>query len=185
MIFLASVIGVSAVSASEVYPLGRSNFSLKLDYIEFTDSALKTINTDSGTYFGIKGFANISPRVYLGGEIGWTYADGRYQATNTQVYYIPLEFNAKYAIEASPNFVIAAGGGLSLNYAEVRVAAIWPFWGYVNAWLFGGQLFLDLNYVADGWFIGLNGKYQATEDFKSTDVDFNNWRVGIQVGGYY
>lgn len=183
--FLVAVIGVSAVSASERYPLGRSNFSLKLDYIEFTDNALKAIDTDSGTYFGIEGFANVSPRLYLGGEIGWTYADGRYQTTNTQIYYVPLEFNAKYAIEASPNFVIAAGGGISFNYAEARVSPIGLVWGYSNAWLFGGQLFLDLNYVADGWFIGVNGKYQTTEDFKSTDVDFNNWRVGIQIGGMY
>ena len=95
--FLVALIGVSAVSASERYPLGRSNFALKLDYIQFTDSVIKNLNTDSGTYFGIEGYGNISPSLYLGGEIGWGYADGRYQVTNTAVYYVPLEFNIKYA----------------------------------------------------------------------------------------
>lgn len=184
MSFLVAVIGVSSVPASERHPLGRSNFALKLDYFEFKDSALATLNTDTGTYFGIEGYSNISPRLYIGGELGWGYADGRYLGRYTQVGYFPLELNLKYAFKAARKFVIAFGGGPSLNYAELR-AGSYPFGGYVNDWLFGGQLFLDLNYVSDGWFIGVNGKYQATDGFKSTKIDFSNWRAGIQVGGYY
>lgn len=182
--FLVVVIGVSSVPASERYPLGRSNFTLKLDYFQLTNSALKGSNLDSGSYFGIEGYRSISPGLYLGGEFGWAYTDARYVNTYWQLGFYPLELNLKYAVKASRNFVIAFGGGASLNYAEAR-AGIWPYGGYVSDWLFGGQVFLDLNYVSQGWFIGVNGKYQVTSDFKGRDFDFDNWRVGIHIGGNY
>jgi outer membrane protein W len=40
------------------------------------------------------------------------------------------------------------------------------------------------------WFIGINGKYQITEDLEfdvqgedvNTDTKADNWRAGVQVG---
>ena len=180
--FFITVIGSSAVCAAEKAPLGKSHFSFKLDYIQFTDGVLDTINTDTGVYIALEGYRNIAPGLYLGGEVGWAYADGRYRGYYTDLYYLPLEFNIKYAVAPSPKLVIDFGAGISLSYAE-QVAYNWPLWGLNSDWLFGGQVFMDINYVINNnLFIGLNGKYQTTEDFKSYDYSYDNWRLGISFG---
>ena len=58
-------------------------------------------------------------------------------------------------------------------------------------WVFGGQVFADITYkMTNQWFIGINGKYQFTDDLnldiQGEDIETNartdNWRVGAQVG---
>jgi hypothetical protein len=60
-------------------------------------------------------------------------------------------------------------------------------------WLFGGQFFIDLNYKFNQWFLGINAKYQITEDFEEwghpygldLDHNLNNWRIGGQIGFWF
>jgi hypothetical protein len=41
---------------------------------------------------------------------------------------------------------------------------------------------MDLNYTMNQFFIGVNTKYQLTEDFKDFNYNYNNWRIGGQLG---
>jgi hypothetical protein len=41
---------------------------------------------------------------------------------------------------------------------------------------------MDLTYRINWFSIGLNAKYQATEDFNDEDLDLNDFRVGVQMG---
>jgi hypothetical protein len=103
--------------------------------------------------------------------------------------YVPVEVNLKYATEVSPHFVIDFGAGLSYNYAKIDVQDV----GDEDEWLFGGQCFVDLNYTFDTFFLGINGKYQLTEEgnYQSTEegydlkVNFDNWRIGGQIGFFF
>ena len=79
----------------------------------------------------------------------------------------------KASIEATPNFVIDMGLGLSYNYVDLSSD---------DDWLLGGQFFFDTNFTLGNLLLGFNGKYQLTEDYKNSFVNYDNWRVGGQIG---
>jgi len=177
----------TVVFAQEKAPLGVGNLALKVDYIEFTEDDLDDLDVDTGLYLGIEGFYEVSPNLYLGLEIGYAVdMDGDldlFEEYDVDLTYIPVEVNLKYAAELSPRFVIDFGGGLSYNYAEIDIDRF----GDDDEWLFGGQLFLDLNYTFDAFFLGINGKYQITEESDDLydDWSFDNWRIGGQIGLFF
>jgi len=199
----AFVMAFSAVYAAEENPvLGNGNVAVKVDYIGFTDSHVKDHDYDKGTYVGLEGYAQIIqdlPNLYLGMEIGYTNPDGGYLGYadpdhpkypahyHAELTFVPVELNLKYAIEVAPNFTFAFGAGPSCNYAKLEGYKIDVGPPSVNfsedRWLFGGQVFADLNYkLSQQFFVGINAKYQATEEFGDEDLNFNNWRIGAQVG---
>lgn len=181
-ICMVFVMATAALHAQEKAPLGNSNFAVKLDYIAFTDSHFDELgNQDDGLYIGIEGYANISPNLYLGGELG--------TGTNIEAFggeeitFVPVELNLKYAKEADNNFVVDFGAGVSYSYAELEYQT---FLGSVrderDDWLLGAQFFANLTYKIHWLSIGVNGKYQITEDFRDENIDLNNYRLGVQLG---
>jgi hypothetical protein len=165
----------TVVRAQETAPLGAGNLALKVDYISFTEDDLEDADLDSGVYLGLEGFGEITPNLYLGLEVGYAFVDeGKFDLDLT---YVPVELNLKYAAEVSPQFVIDFGAGVSYNYAKIEDHDFDE-----DDWLFGGQFFVDLNYTFDCFFLGVNGKYQLTEEGDDFDVSFDNWRIGGQIG---
>jgi hypothetical protein len=81
--------------------------------------------------------------------------------------------------------VVDFGAGVSYNWMKEEFSGR-NISSPGDDWLWGGQFFAALNYKIDRFFIGINGKYQLTEDFEindnETDVNANNWRIGGQVG---
>lgn len=191
----AFVMTSTVVFAQEKAPLGVGNLALKVDYIDFTEDELEDLDVDSGLYLGLEGFYEVSPNLYLGLELGYAaVSDGDLDEIeffsdepDVELTYIPVEVNLKYAAELSPNFVIDFGAGLSYNYAEIDVEG----YGDEDEWLFGGQFFVDLNYTFDAFFLGINGKYQITEEVDDTEgvddseASFDNWRIGGQIGFFF
>jgi hypothetical protein len=189
---------VSAQENQEKAPLGVGNLALKVDYIAFTENDLEDADIDSGLYLGIEGYGEIVPNLYLGAEVGWANPDGDvFGIVDTELTYIPVEVNLKYAAELSPQFIIDVGAGVSYNYAKIELdAAIGTFEDIETGeelgasideseWLFGGQFFVDLNYTFDQFFLGINGKYQITEEGDDLEVSFDNWRIGGQIGFFF
>ena len=195
----------TVVSAQEKAPLGVGNLALKVDYIAFTEDDLEDLDVDSGLYLGIEGYGEITPNLYLGLEVGWTNPDGDFHdIADTELTYMPVELNLKYAVEVSPQFIIDFGAGVSYNYAKIELDVKREFEESVSfyiigedeptverhhfsesEWLFGGQFFVDLNYTFDKFFVGINGKYQLTEEGDDLPVKFNNWRIGGQIGFFF
>lgn len=185
-LFLISICTVfvmtsAVLHAQERIPLGNGNVSVKLDYIVFTDNHFDNPgNEDDGLYIGIEGYGKILPNLYLGGEIGQGINIG---VLGEDISFVPIELNLKYAIETANNFVIDFGAGVSYSYVELRDQN--PFgagWNERDDWLFGGQFFGDLTYKIDWFSIGVNAKYQITQDFRDEDFDLSNLRVGAQIG---
>ena len=96
--------------------------------------------------------------------------------------------NLKYVFELDPNWSIGVGAGISYNYFKIEANNIDES---VDDWVFGGQVFADINYkLSKEWFIGINAKYQFTDDleFEVRDQDINtktsadNFRVGAHIG---
>jgi hypothetical protein len=185
-LFLFSVTIVFAMASATVYAaerasLGNGNFALKLDYIVFTDDHFdRPGNEDDGLYVGLEGYGEIFPNLYLGGEIG--------QAVNIdlggeEISFFPFELNSKYVIEAAPNLVADFGVGFSYSYVELQYQPLFqPVQRERDDWLFGAQFFTDLTYKIHWFSVGVNAKYQVTEDFRDEDLDLNNWRAGVQIG---
>jgi|APFre7841882630_1041343.scaffolds.fasta_scaffold101418_1 hypothetical protein len=177
----ALVVTSTVVSALEKAPLGNGNFAVKLNYIAFTDSHFSEgDNENVGSYLGLEGYGKITPNVYLGGEIG--------TATNInfggeEISFVPLELNVKYAKEAARDFVVDFGAGLS--YSSVKIQNT-PLFGVAQEsrsdWVWGGQVFADLTYKIQRFCIGVNGKYQITQDFNNENIDLSNYRLGVQLG---
>ena len=176
------VLGSSAAFAAEKASLGAGNVALKLDYISFTESELKDVEVDTGFYIGLEAYGEITPNLYLGAEVGYANPDGSVGIVDTEATFVPIELNLKYAFKAAPNLAIDIGAGVSYNFAKVELTAFGISLYDDDDWLFGGQFFVDLNYTVNQFFIGVNAKYQLTEDFKDADFGFSNWRVGGQVG---
>ena len=96
----------------------------------------------------------------------------------------------------NPDFVIAAGGGLSWikidgtfevhNFILVGDQYIQTIDRRVpeSEWLFGGQIFTDLTFTYHWLQLGINAKYQMTQEMKSEgeNFDVNNYRLGAQIG---
>lgn len=183
---LASLVLVLMMLASTAYsaqtaPLGTNNVAVKIDYMQFTDNIIEAVDLDTAIYLGLEGFTQISPNIYLGGEIGYASPDGNVLGIDTELTYIPLELNLKYAVQNSPDFTIDFGGGLSYIYIEERILL-----GGVtissDEWLFGGQFFVDGNYTFGQYFAGANFKYQITQEVDGSTYDYSNWKLGGQIG---
>ena len=175
---ISFVLVSTTVYSAERVPLGNGNFAIKLDYITFTDDYWSG-QGDDGLYIGLEGYVEIIPNLYLGGEFG--------EGVNVSIFdkditFVPIELNLKYAIETAPNVVIDFGAGASYNYAEIYIQNIFSTDIEEDDWLFGGQIFAGLTYKIKRFFMGINGKYQITENFKDEDFDFTNWRLGVQIG---
>lgn len=167
--------------AAQKVPLGFGNIALKLDYIDFTNGDLDDTDVDTGVYVGLEGYGEIAQNLYLGMEVGYTQPNGDIDAYDTELTFVPVELNLKYALEPGPDFIIDFGAGVSLNYGEFKISGP-GLSDSVDDWLFGGQFFTDLNYKIDRFFFGINVKYQITEEFEDNDFDMNNWRIGGQIG---
>lgn len=173
--FLAASVPAQETGA----PLGKGNVAVKLDYISFTDSYFDATEND-GVYFGIEGYGRIAPDLYLGGAVGQGV---NVEMLGEEIDFIPIELNLKYANEISANVIVDVGAGLSCSSVEIRQSI--PFPGSDETrdeWLFGGQVFADLIYKIGRISIGLNGKFQITEEFGSEDFNLNNYRLGVQLG---
>lgn len=179
------IVSTVVPAAGQRTSLGLGNMAIKLDHISFTDDVLENSDVDSGLYVGIEGFGEISPNLYLGVEVGYANIDGSINVwgipVDTEVTFIPVELNFKYVLEAAPRLVIDFGAGVSFNYVEEKASALGVS-ADEDDLLFGGQFFMDLSYTVNEFFLGVNGKYQITEEFKDWDYDYNNWRIGGQVG---
>jgi len=183
VLILSFVIVPSAV-CNAASPLGIIHFGAKVDYIEFTDSFLEDVDLKKGVYFGAEIYSIILPYLYLGLEAGYSNPSGTYLGNDTELTYVPLELNAKVALEPVKNLAIDAGAGVSVNYAELKtsIGSLPPM--AEDDWLWGGQFFADINYIAGGViYISINGKYKFAENgLKGYDVTLNNWMVGGQIG---
>jgi opacity protein-like surface antigen len=193
---LMVVFASTSLYAAEKYSLGMGNIALKVDYINFTEDAFEDIEIENGVYVGLEGYYAIYPNLYLGLEAGWAGAEndndieieGEQVNVDVDVTYVPVELNLKYAFELGPNWVMDLGAGISYNFFQVELNRLDVD---EDDWVLGGQVFADINYkLSSQWFIGINGKYQFTDDLEleakdqdiKKDVSADNWRVGAQVG---
>lgn len=187
------VFASTTLYAAEKYALGMSNIALKVDYVNFTDDAFENIDLENGVYVGLEGYyAIICPNLYLGLEAGWAGSQndddinvaGRQVDVDLDVTFVPVELNLKYAVPLDPRWTMGFGAGISYSYFQIEADRIDES---ADDWVFGGQVFADINYkLSDQWFIGINGKYQFTDDLEfdnyDTSTSASNWRVGAQIG---
>jgi hypothetical protein len=175
---IAFVLAFTTVYSAERALIGSSNIAVKLDYIAFTDKQWNG-QGDDGLYIGLEGYGEISPNIYLGGEIG----NGvNMDILGDDLNLITIELNGKYAIKAATNAAIDFGAGVSYNNADIRIDQLFSPDIEDKEWLFGGQIFADLDYKIKKFIIGINGKYQITANFKGHNFNLSNLRLGIQIG---
>lgn len=171
-----------AAKAQKKTLLGKGNFAVKLDYIQFTDDYFDVPGRENdGIYLGLEGYGKITPNLYLGGEVGQGHNISFFGGED--ITFAPIELNLKYATEPAHNLIVDFGAGVSYSYVELRSYTLFSSVSIErDDWLIGGQIFADLTYKI-GWFsAGINAKYQMTEDFEGSDVDLSNWRLGFQLG---
>jgi len=191
-VMIVFVFASTTLYAAEKYDLGMGNVALKIDYINFTEDAFDEIDLENGVYVGLEGYYAIYPNLYLGLEAGWAGSkndddidiEGETFNVDIDVTFIPVELNLKYAVALSPDWVWDIGAGVSYSYFKIEANEIDED---VDDWLFGGQVFTDINYkLSKEWFIGINAKYQFTDDLEFDNVDTetsaDNFRVGAHVG---
>jgi hypothetical protein len=184
----------SAAFGAEKVLIGNGNIALKMDYLQFTENALEDLDNDECFYIGLEAYNKITPNLYIGMEVGYATSEGSARVINTElesvkadteVTFVPIELNLKYALDITPRLAVDFGAGPSYNWMKEDISGT-RISSPGDDWLWGGQFFADLNYKIDRFFIGINAKYQFTEDFEidddGTDVNANNWRIGGQVG---
>lgn len=162
---------------------GSAHFGLKIDYIHFTDDVLEDNDIEEGGYLALETYGMVLPNLYFGGEIGVSHIDGSYNSLDTELTFVPVEIYVKYRFDLSPRFNFDIGIGGSHCFYKVEIAAETTEDGDDSdkSSVWGGQAFVDLNAEFDWFFIGVNAKYQITEDFIG-GIDLNNYRAGAQFG---
>lgn len=197
VLFLVAILFIatsSVASGEEKALLGNGNIALKMDYLIFTENALEDLDNDECFYIGLEAYNKITSNLYVGMEIGYANSEGSARVVNnqlirvkadTELTFVPIELNLKYALDITPRLVLDFGAGPSYNWMKEEISARGNS-SSEDDWLWGGQFFAALDYKIDRFFIGINAKYQLTEDFEidddETDVNANNWRIGGQVG---
>lgn len=172
---------------------GAGGVRIKMAYLGFTDSILDDYRIDHPTYVGAEAYWKVHPQLYLGGEIGYANRDSSAvivddtipRQAETEVTYVPVELNVMNILSFGEHVQTRFGIGVSYNY--VRIESDPPPGGVMlkssdddKEWLIGGQLFADINYHINNFFVGLDLKLQITKDW---DVeDYSNGRVGGHVG---
>ena len=183
ILLMASLIAASSAAYPAELNFGPNNFAVKLDSIHFNDKALKSV--DSGYYIGFEGYGDLGKNFYLGAEVGYANIDGSEEGQGTRVdeelIFVPIELNLKYTIKIVSRLIFDIGAGGSYNYVK-ETASVEGVSSALHEWLWGGQFFADLNYKVGQFFLGANGKYQLTKSGKDFGHNFNNWRVGGQIG---
>jgi hypothetical protein len=130
-------------------------------------------------YVGLEGYGEVFPNLYVGAEIGQGF---NVDVLGEEITFVPIELNSKYAFEVVRNLVLDFGAGISYVYVEIRDEGPFGSGQTEDDWLFAGQFFGDLTYKIHWFSIGVNAKYQITEDFSGEDFNLNNLRVGTQIG---
>jgi len=194
LVAISFMVMTSVAYGAEKVLLGNGNIALKMDYLQFTESALEDLDNDECFYIGLEAYNKITSNLYVGMEIGYASSEGSGDVifddfgevdADTELTFVPIELNLKYALDITPRLVVDFGAGASYNWMKEEISARGRS-TEEDDWLWGGQFFAALNYKIDRFFIGINGKYQLTEDFEidddETDVNANNWRIGGQVG---
>lgn len=176
----AFVVASTLVSAQEKVPLENGNFAVIMDYINFTDGHFDDgVNEDDGVYVGLEVYRKINSNLYLGGEIG---NGTNIELSGEEITFSPVELNLKYAKVSARNFVVDFGAGLSYSSVKIQNSPFFVAQEERSDWLFGAQIFADFNYIFNSFYIGANGKYQITEEFKNEGIDLSNYRLGVQFG---
>ncbi|MEM5787111.1 MAG: outer membrane beta-barrel protein [Syntrophobacteraceae bacterium] len=197
-ILFCFVLASPCLSRAETYQIG-ANVAAKVDYFHFTDSNIADLNAQDGVYVGIEAYKQLFfPNFNLGMEVGWAGTSGSTtgfvpfgpfitQVTlDTDINYIPIEFNAKYVVPLSDCFSLDLGAGFSINHFDIETKI--PALGSVSDddWVWGGQFFTGLNYRYRNWLMGINFKYQLTEELRffgaNTSTSADNLRAGVQIG---
>lgn len=192
---LLSILFALILVTSPVYAVTcniGAGVALKADYIHFTDSNISDLlNAEDGYYVGFEAYKQLFiPNFYLGVESGYARStngedSNQLFVTANELTYVPIELNAKYVFSINPCLNVDIGAGVSYNYFEVEIE---NFFGHISDhdWVFGGQFFLDINYVImENFFVGIGAKYQLTDDssiFGINDTNLNNIRAGVQIG---
>jgi hypothetical protein len=199
VVFLFAVLSSTCVQA-QTY---GDDISVKVDYFHFSDSQIKRLNASDGVYVGVEAYRQLfCPGLSFGLAIGWAGTSGSvagpvqnplflplFVSADSNIDYVPIEFNIKYVIPVSRCLNFAFGGGGSINYFSISSNT--QFGGLaVNAsdsnWVWGGQVFGELNYRISNWFIGADVKYQLTQDLSLFGIDTqagaDNFRAGGHIG---
>lgn len=178
LLLAASFVFLSTVGyAAEKITLGKNNFAIKVDSINFNNK-----NTDDGVYVGAEGYKEIEKNLYLGAEVGYVSTDSRvtiFGATvNSDTTFLPIEINMKYAVRIIDHVIFDLGIGGSYNYTKEEFSGS----GSIDEWLFGGQLFGDINVTIGQVFLGINAKLQFTDKGRDSAKNYSNRRIGGQIG---
>jgi hypothetical protein len=191
------------IPAKQKAPLGGVNLAVKADLINFTDHFFQLIDEEHRPYTGIVGYGKIYKNVYIGGEFGYCSVSNDFQNDDLlhqhRAYDADLTFwelNAKYAKNLSPYIVISAGGG----FCWIKIDGAFEVRNFILVddqymqtvdkrvpeadWLFGGQIFTDLTFKYHWIQLGINAKYQMTQEMKNEggNFDLNNYRLGGHLG---
>jgi hypothetical protein len=180
LILFAAWITAAAVPAfsAEAPVGGQAQFGVKVDSINFTEDEWDDNDLDSGVLFGLLGYGRVTGNFYLGGEIGYAKIDGD---SDTELKFLPVEFNAKFAVPLGRHVLVDVGGGLSYSWVEAKVLAGTVGDNNKDDGLWGGQIFGDVDLFFGRFFLGADFKYQFTEKF-SDEVKLDNYRLGGHFG---
>jgi len=176
MVVLAPVLS----HADDGAPLGKGTISFKFGYVSFSDAP---DDANDGLYIGLEAYGRVFPNVYLGAGVASASTAEVLSTEDTAL--VPIELNVKYAKEVHENLMLDAGAGLSYSYASYTENFLFTPDREENGWLFGGQIFGDMIYKINWFTLGIDAKYQITEELEAVGFDFSNFRLGFQLGAKF
>lgn len=182
--------------------LGESTMSISLDQNQFTDDVVSDFDLDEGVGLSTDVYYLIAPRLYVGASLGYGETQGSYSLQDivtpttihkidSEMIYIPIEFNGKMAFSLNSETVLTVGAGISFNYNKeklsTKISGVYTEYYRAHAWTKGTQFFAELMYKPkyDNYFLGVRGKLKDMNNFNNYDRSYSNNSLSIFAGYYY
>jgi hypothetical protein len=178
LVVLPTCFAAGPAQAGNILLEPGTSYNLKTGAIGFFSGAAADLAVESAPYLGLEAFRQISDRLHLGGELGYARSSGSIPLVKTELTYVPIELNLKYAATVAPLLDFTLGGGFSYNYVRFTADCLGTCFAAEEEWhpgiqLFGGIQLNALRYL----LLGVEGKVQVNEE-----KDLDNWRLTAQAG---
>ncbi len=185
---------------SKEMPLGESTLSISIDGHTFTHDDAAYYGLDSGIGTSVEGYLAVAPKIYIGASLGYAISEGSFiwmdsanvgHKIDTELTYTPVEVNAKYLIELSPELLLSLGGGFSKNYLKekraMKLSGVYTDILRTTDTVSGHQLFAEVVYRPkyDNYFVALKGLSKKMGSLYHFKRDYSHNSVSLLIGYYY
>lgn len=174
----AAVLSIAGPGAAEAQWSDHSDVALTLGALNYVDAKFH----DGGPILGLEGRTPLAPGWLIGASIA---GGSDFVLFGDELSITPLEANVTRLLPLGRRVAAGFGGGLAAVRGRLHESNLFADDLDTTDWVFGGQVFGGLDWVPGRITLGVNLKYQATQELADFGWGLDNWRIVARVGAVF